>query len=76
MKTIKFVYLFIALCFLGMFAVPAFAGIIYVKSSGTGGGTTWATAYTDLQLALSVAKSGDEIWVAAGTYFPTTALPQ
>ena len=29
--------------------------------SGTG---CWATAFTDLQLALAAASSGDEIWVA------------
>ncbi len=39
--------------------------------SGTG---CWApgTAYTDLQPALAAASSGDEIWVAAATYVPTS----
>ena len=48
--------------------------IHYVKSNAGGldNGSSWANAYTDLQSALSAASSGDEIWVAAGTYKPTT----
>jgi len=33
-------------------------------------GKTWATAFNDLQDALSIAKQDSEIWVAAGTYTP------
>lgn len=48
------------------------AAIIYVKIGGTGGGTSWADAKGTIQSALTAAASGDQIWIAEGTYFPTT----
>jgi hypothetical protein len=46
--------------------------IIFVDAHATGmnHGSNWTDAYTKLQDALSVAVSGDRIWVAAGTYKP------
>ena len=45
----------------------------HVKSGGDDAkdGKTWANAFETLQAALDVAVSGDQIWVAAGTYNPT-----
>jgi hypothetical protein len=49
--------------------------IIYVNiiSSSGGDGTSWISAYNDLQNALASAFSGDQIWVAQGTYIPSQA---
>lgn len=58
---------------MGVFESPLVP--IFVDASATCeaacDGRTWATAYTALQDALGDAESGDEIWVAAGTYYPT-----
>ncbi len=49
--------------------------IIYVKSDavGSNNGLNWANAYTSLQAALNAATSGKQIWVAGGTYKPSSA---
>lgn len=43
-----------------------------VNAAGANNGTTWASAYTSLASALSVAISGDMILMADGVYKPTT----
>jgi predicted outer membrane repeat protein len=58
-------------------APSALAGIVYVDASATSGaddGTSWSDAFqgpSGLRRALAAAASGDEIWVADGTYLPT-----
>ena len=45
--------------------------ILYVKPGEDGDCSSWDDA-CDLQFALSLAETGDQVWVAAGTYKPTT----
>lgn len=45
-------------------------------SSSNPDGSTWQRAFPDLQQALQIAKAGDSVWVAKGTYHPTTGLDQ
>ncbi len=47
--------------------------VLYVKNNakGNNSGISWADAYTSLQSALDAASNGNQIWVAAGIYYPT-----
>ncbi|HEX4122100.1 MAG TPA: right-handed parallel beta-helix repeat-containing protein, partial [Verrucomicrobiae bacterium] len=47
--------------------------VIYVKAAAAGqnNGSSWANAFTNLGAALSIAAPCSQIWVAAGTYYPT-----
>jgi len=51
---------------------PIAGQVIYVDTDATGAnnGSSWTDAYTDLQDAMGTALSGQEIWVADGTYMP------
>lgn len=73
-STFRYVKLFSIVTFLIFNYYLSRAGILYVNisASGTNDGTSWTNAYRDLQPAIDAAITGDEIWVAAGTYLPTT----
>ena len=72
------ILLAIALAALSVSADSAMAAIRYVNAGLTTGindGTSWTNAYRGsdaLARALAASVSGDEVWVAAGLYKPTT----
>ncbi len=75
----KFAQAVLSLALLGLLVFGAVgqasaASVIYVNASASGlnNGTSWANAYKSLQSALNIAVSDQQIWVARGTYYPTT----
>jgi len=56
------------------FAVQLNAEVLYVKQGTTGKGQSWADANGDLAAVLFAANYGDEVWVAAGTYYASFDL--
>jgi predicted outer membrane repeat protein len=71
--SIRVILLALILSSLSILPARAIGRILYVKHNATGAnnGSSWINAYTSLQSALAYAASGDEVWVAAGTYKPT-----
>lgn len=45
---------------------------VNLNASGAGTGKNWSDAFTNLSAAMTAASSGNEIWVAAGTYISGT----
>ena len=59
---------------LGTLSLPA--QVRYVSPTGAGNmdGSSWSDASADLQAMINAAAAGQEVWVAAGTYRPTTQI--
>lgn len=52
-------------------SLPSTSDVIYVMEKGQGNGTSWKSPLGNLQQALKIARRGQSIWVAAGTYYTT-----
>ena len=67
-RLLKNLFLVLAL----LISKSIFGSVIYVDSSKATAplknGLTWATAFSDLNSAMTAAKDGDELWFAKGTY--------
>ncbi|GAB3694769.1 hypothetical protein GCM10027592_16090 [Spirosoma flavus] len=48
------------------------ATIRYVKAGATGNGSSWSQASGNLQAMINASASGDQVWIAGGTYKPGT----
>ena len=79
MFKLNFVY---CLLLVGLTATSVHADIFRVDAAAPSGGdgTTWATAFNDLQVAFDAARDNgdsiDEIWLRGGTYLPTYRMDE
>ena len=70
----KHFYFFVAGLSLLLSTTPLQAPVSHVTTKGTGDGSSWTKALGSIDEALAKATSGDEIWIAAGTYKPTQLI--
>ena len=71
MKTIRLIILG-SLCSFAVLAQNRYY-VNQTKGDDANNGSSWSNAFATLQMAIDKAKTGDEIWVAAGVYLPAKA---
>ncbi len=76
-KTLSINTLIVVLC-LVIYSIGVNATVRYVKpiATGTGDGSSWANAHSDIQTMINASSQGDSVWVAAGEYKPNSYPPE
>ncbi|MFT5265820.1 MAG: autotransporter family porin, partial [Polaribacter sp.] len=67
------------LLFFVLLSIQSYSEVVYVNANIIGGnnnGISWEDSYSNFQSAIVAAVYGDTIWVAQGTYFPTSDTNQ
>src|ERR1051325_469846 len=62
-----------------LMVLPVRASVLHVRGDAAGpetNGLSWASAFNSITQGLQYASSGDELWVAAGTYKGAVAVPE
>lgn len=72
LSNIKYLHIYLILYLFTTASIINAKTIYYVTATGTGDGSSWAKAANNIQTMIDKAVSGDEVWVAKGTYYPTT----
>jgi hypothetical protein len=65
-------FILVSLFWIALYANAQTVWYVNHAASGEADGSSWEHAFTDLQEALVVASYGDQIWLAQGTYYPTS----
>lgn len=71
-KNLKRAAVFALIMLVSLGQLNAAIRYVNINASGTGNGTSWANAYTNFKTAIDNAATGDEVWVAKGTYQPSS----
>jgi hypothetical protein len=53
-------------------SAPLASTIRYVKAGASGTGASWSNASGNLQAIINTSAAGDQVWIAGGTYKPST----
>lgn len=72
MKKLNIVITFLSIFFFTNVVISQTIHYIKPVAAGSGNGSSWANASSDIQAMLNIAASNDEIWVMKGTYKPTS----
>jgi predicted outer membrane repeat protein len=69
------IFLFVTVLLLTWFPAKSFSAVVYMDRDRPGGnGSSWETAYNNIEDAIAGSGESQEFWVAEGTYTPSNPL--